>query len=96
MMHTAHLRRASANKLAPMSRTATRRSASTIPTPPMRMKKLKELMASQELVRMLEVHNGLTALVSDRCDGMLRPALWLGEPLQSQKAGGVIRRGTHI
>jgi hypothetical protein len=75
MMHTAHLRRASANKLAPMSRTATRRSASTIPTPPMRMKKLKELMASQELVRMLEVHNGLTALVSDRCDAMLRPAL---------------------
>ena len=45
-----------------------RRNATTIPTPTARLKSLRQLMASQPLVRMLEVHNGLTALVSTQRD----------------------------
>jgi hypothetical protein len=50
----------------PAATAMSRRNVTTIPTPTARMKSLRELMASQDLVRMLEVHNGLTALVSDK------------------------------
>lgn len=77
MMHGATLRGASRTRLgaAPpcvgMLQPAAamcRRNATTIPTPTARMKSLRQLMASQPLVRMLEVHNGLTALVSGHRD----------------------------
>ena len=63
MMHGAALRRTGARLGGvPCAGMLARRSVSTTPTE--RMKSLRQLMASQELVRMLEVHNGLTALVS--------------------------------
>ena len=76
MIHGATLRRASRSRLgaAPCAgmlpaAAVSRRNATTIPTPTARMKSLRQLMESQELVRMLEVHNGLTALVSQSHPG---------------------------
>ncbi len=64
MIHGATLRRTGARLGAGVM---ARRHVSVTPT--QRMKSLRQLMASQDLVRMLEVHNGLTALVSHEHDG---------------------------
>ena len=50
---------------AALSLRCARRSMATFPTPGERLGSLRRLMAAQEVVRVLEVHNGLTGLIAE-------------------------------
>ena len=44
-------------------------STSGLPSATARLKSLRQLMESNEVVRVLEVHNGLTALIAEHATG---------------------------
>eukprot|EP01045_Picozoa_sp_COSAG04_P032450 COSAG04_NODE_6365_length_1346_cov_1.201283_1_plen_82_part_00 len=60
---------ATASRATALRSTAACFSSGELPSPTARLKSLRQLMESNGVVRVLEVHNGLTALIAEHATG---------------------------